>query len=135
VNGESELIRIVRRMARKKRNEWSGMLRKGVGKLINIVDNNTCRHCGFTPAMCRSYTYRDLHYGWMYAPSLEVDHILPISRGGDNNRSNLQTLCSRCNSSKGTRLPEEWKHGRMMKRHLKRMEFLKGQEGHVISES
>jgi 5-methylcytosine-specific restriction endonuclease McrA len=31
-----------------------------------------------------------------------VDHIVPISRGGMNDRSNLQLLCGKCNSSKGT---------------------------------
>ena len=30
-----------------------------------------------------------------------VDHILARSSGGDDNESNLQCLCSRCNSSKG----------------------------------
>lgn len=32
---------------------------------------------------------------------LTVDHIVPLSRGGANDDSNLQTLCRRCNSRKG----------------------------------
>lgn len=32
---------------------------------------------------------------------LEVDHIIPISRGGKTTEDNLQTLCWRCNRSKG----------------------------------
>ena len=31
---------------------------------------------------------------------LEVDHIKPISKGGDNNMDNLQTLCWLCNNGK-----------------------------------
>ena len=31
---------------------------------------------------------------------LQIDHINPISRGGENKLSNLQTLCNSCNSKK-----------------------------------
>ena len=33
--------------------------------------------------------------------SLTVDHIVPRSRGGGNDRNNLQCLCHRCNLKKG----------------------------------
>jgi hypothetical protein len=33
--------------------------------------------------------------------SLSIDHIVPLSKGGDNTEGNLQTLCHRCNSAKG----------------------------------
>jgi hypothetical protein len=49
-------------------------------------DNFTCQHCGIR---------RDL----------SVDHIIPKSQGGGLERSNLQTLCRRCNSKKGARCP------------------------------
>lgn len=34
-----------------------------------------------------------------------IDHIQAISRGGSNDRSNLQLLCQPCNSAKGARDP------------------------------
>ena len=48
------------------------------------------------------------HDGWMcvYCQSkrrLEIDHIIAISKGGTDDRSNLQTLCRTCNRRKGAK--------------------------------
>ncbi len=40
---------------------------------------------------------------------MEVDHILPRSKGGTDHPDNLQLLCSHCNRSKGDRTMAEWK--------------------------
>lgn len=36
--------------------------------------------------------------------NLTLDHIRPITKGGDYNDNNLQTLCSRCNGKKGNKI-------------------------------
>lgn len=37
-----------------------------------------------------------------------IDHVIPLSRGGDNDASNLQVLCRECNSSKSNFTMSEW---------------------------
>jgi 5-methylcytosine-specific restriction endonuclease McrA len=39
--------------------------------------------------------------------NLTIDHVLPRSRGGQNNWENLVTCCTKCNGKKGNRTPEE----------------------------
>ena len=40
---------------------------------------------------------------------MDVDHMLPKSRGGTDHPDNLQLLCSGCNRSKGTKTMAEWR--------------------------
>lgn len=37
-----------------------------------------------------------------------IDHVIPLTRGGDNMKSNLVPACRSCNSSKGQKLLSEW---------------------------
>jgi 5-methylcytosine-specific restriction endonuclease McrA len=43
---------------------------------------------------------------------LEIDHIIPISRGGRHSFGNLLVACRSCNASKGSKFITEWKKGK-----------------------
>lgn len=51
-------------------------------------DNYTCQYCG--------------HSG--NEADLEVDHIIPICKGGNNDMRNLCTACKTCNRKKGAKI-------------------------------
>lgn len=57
----------------------------GMRKAVLTRDNHRCTKCGHGP--------------WL----LTVDHVKPVSHGGTGLISNLVTLCSTCNSSRGNR--------------------------------
>ena len=47
---------------------------------------------------------------------LEIDHIVPVSRGGTDRVSNLTLACSACNQAKGNRTAEEFGHPEVQER-------------------
>jgi len=69
---------------------WDSIVRVERGRVTNRMrfaiysrDGNRCRRCGIRN-------------------NLEIDHIIPIAKGGKSTIDNLQTLCHRCNVKKGT---------------------------------
>ena len=58
-------------------------------------DDYRCQFCHRTQAELR------------HRECLTRDHLVPISRGGGNEWTNVVTACSSCNTRKGNRLPEE----------------------------
>jgi hypothetical protein len=59
---------------------------------IKSRDNHTCRYCSVSLAAQPHLL-------------LEVDHVIPVSRGGMSTPDNLQTLCWRCNRTKSNKVP------------------------------
>ena len=58
---------------------------------IKQRDNYTCKKCG-------NNLEREPNL------LLEIDHIMPVSKGGLTSEDNLQTLCWKCNRSKGSKI-------------------------------
>lgn len=50
-------------------------------------DNGICVYCG--------------------EPATTADHVIPVSRGGTDDRSNLVAACAICNGAKGDKMPAE----------------------------
>ncbi len=75
---------------------WDAIVRVERGKVSNKMrfsiyerDGYRCCNCG------KSGRYEDL----------EIDHIIPVSKGGKSEYGNLQTLCHKCNVEKGNKMP------------------------------
>ena len=67
-------------------------------KTVLERDGYKCRICGIS----RQYLDDKVHGLGEYL-RLEIDHIVPIAQGGTSDESNLQCLCWRCNSLKGSK--------------------------------
>ena len=72
---------------------WNAICRVERGKVTNKIrfaiyfrDGYRCKKCG------------------RKTKDLEIDHIIPIAKGGKTTYNNLQTLCHRCNVKKGADL-------------------------------
>lgn len=73
------------------------LMTKSLRKEIMWRDSYTCQLCG------------------KYMPDevgLQIDHIIPVSRGGKSIPSNLRVLCSKCNGKKGNKYDKEMRYRR-----------------------
>lgn len=71
--------------------EQRTLMTKKLREFIKERDNHTCCSCG-------NSTYVEPNL------LLEIDHIIPVSKGGLTEESNLQTLCWKCNRSKSDKI-------------------------------
>ena len=104
-------VRLVNERIEADRGLWGGPtaldkppMRTDLGELPNY---RTHRHrlYGLQEGVCAGC---DTHFPFRV---MEVDHILPRSRGGTDHAGNLQLLCSGCNRSKGGKTMAEWRAG------------------------
>lgn len=75
-----------------RRNYSYGSLSKDIWQKLFKLQNGICNGC-------HSKLKDNAH----------IDHILPLSRGGENIDGNVQLLCPYCNLSKGSKTMKEWK--------------------------
>ena len=71
--------------------EQRALMTSKLREYIKKRDNYTCCNCGNS----------------IYAEPnllLEIDHIIPISKGGCTTENNLQTLCWKCNRAKSAKV-------------------------------
>lgn len=73
------------------REVWKSIERVERAKVSNELRQEIFERDGYTCVNCES-TEKE---------SLEIDHIMPISKGGKTEPDNLQTLCHDCNFRKG----------------------------------
>lgn len=95
------ILRLIKRLQNRNgayyrdREIWDAICRVERGKVSNKMrfsiyarDGYRCKKCGVSQR----------------AAALEIDHIIPIAKGGKSTYDNLQTLCHRCNVEKGDKL-------------------------------
>lgn len=71
--------------------EQRTLMTKKLREHIKERDNYTCCNCG-------NSTHAEPNL------LLEIDHIIPVSKGGRTEESNLQTLCWKCNRAKSNKI-------------------------------
>ena len=71
--------------------EQRALMTNKLREAIKKRDNYTCCFCG-------NSVYLEPNL------LLEIDHITPVAQGGPTEESNLQTLCWKCNRSKGAKI-------------------------------
>jgi hypothetical protein len=87
INGEENVFSPYIRVAR---GRLAPHIWKPIRARILERDAHTCRYCGATDV------------------PLDVDHVIPLTRGGSNRDDNLVAACYSCNRSKSNKLVEEW---------------------------
>ena len=99
---QNDLLQYLKRVSNKNgrffndRGIWEAICRVERGRVSNRMrfsiykrDYYRCRRCGRSERFVK----------------LEIDHIIPISKGGKSTYDNLQTLCHSCNVRKGDSMP------------------------------
>ena len=71
--------------------EQRALMTNKLRQFIKKRDNFTCRFCG-------NSTHKEPNL------LLEIDHIIPVAKGGLTEENNLQTLCWKCNRNNSDKI-------------------------------
>lgn len=85
----SELVKFRKSVAGQR-----ALMTSALREKIKKRDKYTCQHC-------KNSTNKEPNL------LLEIDHKIPLSKGGITSEENLQTLCWKCNRSKGSKIIED----------------------------
>jgi 5-methylcytosine-specific restriction endonuclease McrA len=85
-------IEVADRIARKRAEHWGAKVIEDVQRMVIASrDGQECYLCG----------------QWLTWREITIDHVVPLSRGGDHSYANCKIACAVCNSRKGDRLLSE----------------------------
>ena len=82
---------VIRKLSKYKRRGALGSHTAKEWEELKALYRGCCLACGMQEPFA--------HLGY---PHLTEDHVIPITKGGTNYIENIQPLCLRCNSTKGT---------------------------------
>ncbi len=93
INGLNNFIQFLQDSIKTKKSQAGqrALMTPKLREQIKQRDNYTCQNC-------KNSTYNEPNL------LLEIDHIIPISKGGVTTEDNLQVLCWKCNRSKGNKI-------------------------------
>ena len=74
--------------------EQRALMTSKLRQTIKERDNYTCKKCG-------NSIYNEPNL------LLEIDHIVPVSKGGKTQENNLQVLCWKCNREKSNKIKNQ----------------------------
>jgi 5-methylcytosine-specific restriction endonuclease McrA len=86
-----EVVRARKHARRIKEKSLPSKINPDYVKFLIVYQNMICNYCGIIMV------------------DYQIDHMLPISRGGDNSDSNLQLICPTCNRKKSSKTDSEFK--------------------------
>lgn len=86
-----EVVKFRERYIKKRRRTTNLMLWKVIIRAVLKRDNYTCHYCGDRSG------------------DFEIDHMIPVSRGGSDDLDNLVTSCRTCNRQKRDKTVEEFR--------------------------
>lgn len=94
-NKDKAYLRVLKRRSLKHSVAFAGVKRKD----LLDRDNWTCQICGVR-VHDRNEGGNENRHLWDDERKAHLDHVIPISKGGDSTPQNMQVLCRTCNLSK-----------------------------------
>jgi 5-methylcytosine-specific restriction endonuclease McrA len=76
-------------------------VKRGATSVVHVVPREIFDRDQWRCHICRRKLSADVT--WPHPRSASVDHLVPLSKGGEHSPENVETACLQCNISKGNR--------------------------------